>query len=191
MKRPLFLTLVLIAGCAGTDVSRVTNDAYGELGKVSDTDANGIRYYESAPFLLVYSDGKGGLNSQLLFLPDVTKKRVIRPYAVLAANNSTLTFSNGVLTQGKSVVDETLVPKAIVGALEKAATAAIAASLNAVGAEATPQLPPPQLFKIVLSGGNARLVGGPGVDRNGKVRMIDVTISAPAKAEPPASAASS
>jgi hypothetical protein len=172
---------LLLAGCAGTKVARVSNPAYNVTGKYSDEDANGIRYYESAPFLLVYSDGKGGLNSQLLFLPDLTQKRVIDPYSVLASNNSTLTFVNGVLTQGKTVVDETMVPKAVIGTLERAAAAMIGGAFNDAGAAPTPQLPPPQLFRIILANGSARLVGGPGIDQDGKVRMIDVTVSNPDK----------
>jgi hypothetical protein len=181
---PAFIALaVTLTGCAGTNVARVSSPEYGVGGKVADSQANGIRYYESAPFLLVYTDGKGGLVSKLLFLPDLTRKRVIDPYATLASNNTTLTFSNGVLSQGKTVVDETLVPKAVVGALEKAATAALGGTLNAPGAPPTAQLPPPQLFKVVLTTGGARLVGGQTVDKDGRVRMIDVTISDPDKAE--------
>lgn len=186
------LAFTALVGCAGTNVSSIADPELGVAGKYSDEEADGIRYYESAPFLLVYTDGKGGLNSQLLFLPDLTQKRVIDPYAVLAANNSTLTFSNGVLTQGKTIVDETVVPKAVVGLLEKLATAALAGTLNAAGTTPTAQLPPPQLFKIVIDKDTARLVGGPGGDKNGQVRMIEVTISNPDKpdaqqpAKPPA-----
>jgi hypothetical protein len=172
------------AGCAGTNVSRISNPDYGVGGKYSDDQADGIRYYESAPFLLVYSDGKGGVVSKLLFLPDLTRKRVIDPYATLSSNNSTLTFTNGVLTQGKTVVDETVFPKAVVGALEKVASAIVMGAFNAPGAPPTAQLPPPQLFKIVLlPHGQARLLGGQTVDKDGKVKMIDVTISKPDEAE--------
>ncbi|MDP9412553.1 MAG: hypothetical protein M3Q08_00285 [Pseudomonadota bacterium] len=179
MRVTLALTLACLAGCAGTVVTPVKDGSDVASKGYADEDVDGIRYYESAPFLLVYSDGKGGLQSQLLFLPDQTRKRSIDPYAYLASNESTLVFSNGVLTQGKTVVDETVVPKAIVSALEKTATALLAGSLNAAGAGPTPQLPPPQLFRIVIEKDGARLVGGPGVDQQGQVRMIDVTVSAP------------
>jgi hypothetical protein len=172
----LCLGQIGLTGCAGTTVARISNPDLGIQGKFADDKAQGIRYYESAPFLLVYSDGKGGLTSQLLFLPDATQKRTIDPFAVLASNNSTLTFVNGVLTQGKSVVDTTVVPKAIVGSLEKLATAAIASALANQTDKGT-QLPPPQLYRIVISKDSARLVGGPGVDSAGKIRMIDVTLS--------------
>lgn len=185
MRIVFLVAIVLISGCAGTDVARVSDVTYHTAGKYTDEQADGIRYYDTAPFLLVYSDGNGGLTSQLLFLPDLTQKRVIKPYAVLASNTSTLTFVNGVLTQGKAEVDETLVPKALVGALEKAATAALAGTLNAAGRTPTAQLPPPQLFKIVIKGETAQLIGGPGVDMNGKLRLIDVTVSGPGTAQLP------
>jgi len=178
--RVIILTVILaLCGCAGTNVSRISNENYKVAGKYNDEQADGIRYYESAPFLLVYSDGKGSLKSELLYLPDLTQKRVIDPFNFLAANNSTLTFVNGILTQGKTIVDETVVPKAMIGALEKAAAASLAGTLNAAGIASPTQLPPPQLFKIVLKDGAAKLVGGAGVDQAAVVRMIDVTIPEP------------
>jgi hypothetical protein len=180
MRTLLLASSLALGACAGTDVARVANPAYGAGGKYTDEEADGIRYYESSPFLLVYSDGRGGLNSQLLFMPDLTKKRVVDPFAVLASNASTLTFTNGVLTQGKTVVDETVVPKATLGALTQVATALIKGTLNAAGQTPTAELPPPQLFKIVLGkDGSARLVGGGGVDAQGNPRPIEVTISSP------------
>jgi hypothetical protein len=185
---------LMLSACAGTTVSRIEYPGIDQLPSLpadkNDNDATGIRYYESAPFLLVYSDGKGGLVSQLLYLPDLTQKRVINPYAYLAANNSTLTFDKGVLTQGKTVVDETIVPKSLIGVLEQAAAASIGRSFNAAGAEPPTQLPPPQLFKIVLEKGRSRLVGGPGEDSRGAIRQIDVTISGDKKPAPADKAAS-
>ena len=182
-----------LGGCAGTTVSRIAYPGIaptpGLPADANDNDATGIRYYENAPFLLVYSDGKGGLTSQLLYLPDLTQKRVVHPFAYLAANNTTLTFDKGVLTQGKVVADETAVPKALIGALEQAAAASIGRSFNAAGGEPPPQLPPPQLFRIILANGKAQLVGGPGVDSTGSARMIDVTISGEAKTKKPAAPA--
>lgn len=172
--------IALLSGCAGTKVGQIANPAYKVSGKFSDAEAQGIRYYESAPFLLVYSDGKGGIVSKLLFLPDLTQKRTVDPYALLASNNTTLTFTNGVLTQGKTVVDETVVPKAVAGALEKAAGAALNA-FNVAGGGTSGKLPPPLLFKIIMKGGSARLAGGASVGSDGKLRAIDVTVSAPDK----------
>jgi hypothetical protein len=172
------VAMLAIAGCAGTDAMQVESlDA--------DNRATGIRYYETAPYLLVHTDGKGGLKSQLLFLADLTQKRSIDPFAVLASNESTLTFKNGTLSQSKTVVDETVVPKAVITAVERAAAAAISASLNDPDASATAQVPPPRLYKIVIDSEKVRLVGGTTVDASGNPDTITVTISQPAKPEKP------
>jgi hypothetical protein len=184
----LVAALAALSGCAGTTVETVAIPELNAPGKLSEEQADGIRYYEAAPFLLVYTDGKGGLNSRLLFLPDLTRKKSIHPYAVLASNESTLTFTNGVLTQAKTVVDETIVPKSAVAALEKAATAALAGALNVTGVSPPSKLPPPHLYKVVIEKDSVRLVGGPGTDGSGNVRMIDVTISQPATPNIPSSA---
>ena len=141
MAKGMLLAALLLGGCAGTIVQPIRyGDSAGAPG-IADDAAGGIRYYETAPFLLVYSDGKGGLQSQILYLPDRTRMRSIDPYAYFASNEATLVFDHGILTQGKTVVDETLVPKAIVGVLEKAATAALAGALNEAGGDAPPDRP--------------------------------------------------
>jgi hypothetical protein len=190
MRTSILWAAAFLSGCAGTtDRPIAAADGAGN----PDEKADGIRYYESAPFLLVYSDGKGGLQSQILFLPDLARKRSIDPYAYLASNNSTLVFQNGMLTQAKSIVDETIVPKAVIGALEKVATGLLAGALNDAGAQPPTQLPPPQLFRILFTKTGAKLVGGPGTGPDGQPRMIDVTISEPDKpdaaAKPAAAAA--
>ncbi len=177
-----------LAGCAGTETYRVSNEALKIDGKMDDSQADGIRYYESAPFILVYSDGTGGLQSKFLFMPDLTQKRVISPYEILASNTTTLKFENGVLTEGSTTVDTTVVPKAIIGSLEKVAIGLAAGAFNtARGSKPSAQLPPPRLYKVVVDGESARLAGGPGVNPDGTVRMIDVTISRPGPITPPSS----
>ncbi len=74
-----------LAGCvAWVTHSPVKSDA-GDAGE-------GIRYYQSSPYLLVYSDSKGGLKWQVLYLPDQTKKMMADttelPKAVFAAVQS-------------------------------------------------------------------------------------------------------
>lgn len=199
MQKPahaFLLASAMLTGCAGTTVHNVKFDCAPPDGRaasqitvacskpssaalqgVDDDKFDGIRYYEASPYLLVHSDGRGGLVSKLIHLPDLTKKRVIQPFAYLAANNSTLTFTNGMLTQSKVVADETVVPKAVIGVLEQSAKAALGKSFNLAGAPSTPNHPPPYLFKVELSNGQAKLVGGPGMDAAGNVRFIDVTIS--------------
>jgi hypothetical protein len=121
-------------------------------------EPEGIPYYEGTHYLLVHSDGKGGINWKILFLPDRNKKRVADPTVVLASLNTTLTFTNGMLGQSKEVADTTGVPKAIIAAVEKAA--ALLAPLNA-DLEKPHQLPPPHLYRMTWTSDRLQLVGGP------------------------------
>lgn len=163
--------ILFISGCAGTTYRPIADD----------NQDGGIRYYEQAPYLLISTNGKGGVTGQIKFIADVTAKRSINPFAILSQNESTLTFDNGVLTQGKSTVDETTVPRAIVTALEKVASAAMAAA-NAPGDE--PQqidIPLPRLYRIVITSTTVSLEGGKivGADGETELQTIRATISDP------------
>lgn len=154
----IFLASVVLAltGCAG--LSTGSPDP-----KQNDT-TDGFRYYETSPFLLITTDGKGGLESKVLYLPDTTKLRTIKPYSFAAKNQATLTFDKGTLVQAKAVVDETIVPTAIVGALEKVAIAAIKGGNG--GAEG---IPSPFLFRIYSNGdGIWSLEGGQALESDNK-----------------------
>jgi hypothetical protein len=141
---------VALGACAGLEVQ----DASG----AADATVEGIRYYESSPYLLVYSDNAGGLVTRIVHLPDRTKKRSIRPYAVLAKGKGTFTFSNGVLTGADAQLDAGVIPRAVVAAIETAAQAAIVAGRG--GEAATATLPAPYLFKIEVHGDQVTLIGG-------------------------------
>lgn len=178
MGAPMRLTVVisalLVVGCAGVTVKPINSIDN------PDSTANGIRYYEAAPFLLVYPDGKGGLVSELKFLPDTTTKRSIDPFAVLAQNETTLTFTNGYLSQSKAVIDETVVPKAIVTALEKVATAAMNAAADDPNGFREEDLPLPQLYRIVITDRDVSLMGNGAVNADGvPVGTIRATIAQP------------
>jgi hypothetical protein len=167
MKRfvPFVLLLLTLSSCAGLTVNRVD----------SDDKERGIRYYESSPYLLVHTDNEGGLVTRLIYLPDPTKKMAVRPYARFASSSTTLNFKNGVLGSAETSVDETVVPKAILGAIEKAATAAIMAADEPQGE--THQVPAPYLFKIVFEGNDIKLKGGQAFGPNGTtVAPIEVTV---------------
>lgn len=125
-----------LAGCAGL---KMENAPAG----YSDTSAEGFRYYDTSPFFLVYTDGKGGIKSQVLYLPDKQKKRSIKPYAYGAKNDTTLKFENGMLKEAKAVVDETVIPVAAISTLEKIATSLVKAANG--GADG---IPAPYLFRI-------------------------------------------
>lgn len=148
-----------LSGCAG-----LTSDSPS-----ADENAknDGFRYYDTSPFLLITNDGKGGLVSKILYLPDSTKLRTIKPYSFAAKNEATLTFNKGTLVQAKSVVDETIVPTAIFSALEKVATARIKAANG--GKEGVPS---PYLFRIHGDHkGNWTLNGGQALEGTTPIRI--------------------
>jgi hypothetical protein len=150
-------TAIVISGCAGVSYREVTDDK----------SARGFRYYDSSPYLLVQTDNKGGLTSELKYLPDLTKPRQAKPYQFLASNDSTFEFSEGILTKGESVGDGTAVPKAFIEAAEKVAGAAIkGGALDAPGGQkedAPDTAPRVYLFKIVKIDGEWTLLGASGL----------------------------
>jgi hypothetical protein len=153
--------VVFLSGCAGLDVQTIG------MNSEKDQTAKGYRYYQASPYLLVATDNKGGLNSQIIYLPDMMKKMSVRPYAYGASNESTLKFENGVLTQAAATVDETIIPKAVLDSLKDVlAAAAKAAAFNVVEATQT-TAPAPSLYKIVVHGDQISLIGGQGVGADG------------------------
>lgn len=150
----LVVSLLMQGGCAGIEAHTDP--------RPNGQAVDGIRYYDTSPFLLIYTDGKLGLKTELHYLPDYSKKRSIRPYAYGASNKSELKFENGRLTDAKAETDATAIPKAVISALEKVAVALVAANA------ATDTIPAPYLFRIVkdekgswsLSGGPAKKLDG-------------------------------
>lgn len=158
----VLLALGALSGCAGLEMHN--------LAKPEDeAAARGFRYYESSPFLLVYTDGKGGLATELMYLPDTTKKRSIRPYAYGASNDALLTFSNGVMKSAKAVVDETAVPVAVIQGLEK-----VAISLAKAANAQSGGIPPPRLYRVRRDdkSGLWKLEGGETVGPDGKLAPL-------------------
>lgn len=173
----VFLVSCLLTACAGLNATPV-----GGASGASEEEAHGFRYYQPAPYLFVHSDGKGGLISEIKYLPDTTQKMSVQPYAYLASNDSTLEFDGGMLTHASATVDETVVPKAALDSLAKVLGAAAASVLNAPGATQDNTVPVPYLFRIVIDGDNIYLNGGPAdgaaLDTDGKNKMvITVTIA--------------
>jgi hypothetical protein len=157
-------------GCAGFTAKPVTSD-------VQDSQEDGVRYYEIAPYLLVYSDGNGNLNSRIEMMPDTSRKMVMDLHAFASKNNSTLTFENGVLVSSNFVLDNTAIPTQLIESIKTLGTAAIANAFNEPGAGTVRRIPPPYLFKIVVDSDGTRLVGGPGEDAHGKAMVINVTVT--------------
>ena len=149
---PAILGPLIAAGCAQT--------TYRAMDDGQEAKARGVRYYETSPFLLVKTDNAGGVEAEVLYLPDTEKMRQVQISAYLATNNTTLDFDNGVLTSAKSEIDDTVVPAAAVSALADIAKAAISAAANSSRGPLI-DAPAPYLFRInVKSDGTFDLSGG-------------------------------
>jgi hypothetical protein len=133
------------------------------VDEADDKDYNGIRYYHAAPYLLIHTDNAGALTSQVVYLPDPHALMSAHPYNFLATNNTTLQFDKGVIKSSEMDLDTAAVPKAIISALEKVAVAAIGAANRSQLEKITPTVPVPKLFRIVVEGGKAMLIGEDGV----------------------------
>ena len=160
----------LIISCAGIDVVRIGSD--DTLEKAS----TGFRYYQPAPFLFIHSDGKGGLTSEIIFLPDTNEKMSIRPYAYFAFNETTISFDKGILTQAVADIDETAVASSGLEALGKILGSVAIAALNAPETTNEATVPTPYLFKIIIKGDDLDLVGGQAIGPDGNVMVIHTTI---------------
>lgn len=118
----------------------------------------GIRFYQPSPYLLVYSDGKGGLSWEIHHLPDPAKKMSAKPYNYASTLEAKLTFDDHFrLTKTHEVADSTAIP---VEVLTRIAELAPLLAANLPKAENEHELPAPQLFKIVQAGGEVSLIGG-------------------------------
>jgi hypothetical protein len=148
---PVFFGLSL-AGCAGMSYKTVD----GGAGGAADQKEDGVRYYEAAPYLFIHSDGKGGVTGEIVWLPDRSVLKAVHPYAWFASNSVTLKFTNGVLQEASSTVDETVIPNAVLSAAASFFKFAAVKQQTNVG-----QVPVPYLFRIVTTGDSVELKGGP------------------------------
>jgi hypothetical protein len=136
-------------------------------------DPKGIPYYGGSHYLLVYSDGKGNIHSEILYLMDRRKKMVADPTSCFASLQSTLSFTNGVLSDAKAVGDATAIPQAILAAAEKVLAAGVLAAPEARGGPGF-TLPAPSIYKIVVeSPTRVRFVG----EETDEVVHVNVTES--------------
>lgn len=147
----------LSTACAGLHGARIMDDA-------ADCRETGFRYYESSPYILVYADGKS-LKSELVYLPDRTRKMAVGLFDFLSSNTLKLSFTNGVLTSSENAADATAVPKAVIQAAKDVAAAAAKGGAFSTLAEKTPRpttfaAPPPYLFKLVVDGAQTHLIAG-------------------------------
>ncbi len=171
------LTIVILAtGCAGTSFTDAPED-----------DDDGIRYYaRKLPCVLIYSDGKGGLVAEQVSVTDTTNMRAADPYAILAANDATFKFKDGVLTEQVSDVDTTILPLAVLEAIKSVAGLAADALLDQQGDTGFPvvSMPPPALYCVdkftTSSPKQFNFVGGYPDGAQENVR-INVTVNPKAK----------
>lgn len=146
----LLLGAVLaMSGCVGVRHERLLTSA-------DDAAAKGIRYYRASPYLLIHPDGKGSGTWQIQYLPDQSKKMSAEPFAVLAKNELTMKFVNGVLKSSEENADATAVPTAVVDALAKILPTLLAPSVVRPPAAAPPE---PEIFKIIVSDKTLELRG--------------------------------
>lgn len=138
----------LLAGCAASVTHQREN-----------SDSDGIRYYMNAPYLIVYSNGRGGLQWQIRYLPDQTKVMTAKPHVFGARLEMTMNFQNGVLATSSVSGDSAGVPKAVIAAVQNVLPLLAKA---AAGTPTTPGFPAPSLYKIVVNGDNVTFIGAKG-----------------------------
>ena len=128
---------IMTVGCAAKVTHQMVTKA---------DDGSGIRYYDSAPYLLVYSDGRNGLVWEIIYLPDQSHVMMATPVILGGQTQMTLGFSNGVLTNASSIGDTTALPKALIAAVQTALPLLAAAGAG----QAQPGFPAPYLYKLVV-----------------------------------------
>ena len=158
------LVVIMLSQCASIKHMPIDDE--------TDLTNKGIRYYQSSPYLIIYSNGKGGIVTQLEYLPDPTKKMSVLPKSCMATIKTALEFDNGVLTTSTEETDTTAVPKAILKAVETVGTAYLAA-FNIIKEEAKDfyTVPAPYIYKIDVKGNNVLFIGAQG-DHNFKVTLL-------------------
>lgn len=141
---------------------------------------DGIRYYGLSPYLIAYSNGKGGVVTEIKYIPDPAKKMSVRPETTLADIKSTLEFENGALTKASDVGDATAVTKAVQTAVETLGSALIAAGNVPQGlVQPDVAMPAPYIYRIVVRNNTVELIGG---DRSTGFR-VSLLPQPPAKKE--------
>jgi len=140
---------ILLAGCT----AEVTHQA-----DTNDATATGIRYYESAPYLIVYSDGHGGLLWQIRYLPDQSRLMTATPKVSGAHVETTMYFQNGILASSSTVGDTTELPKAIIATIQNAIPLLAAAAEG----QTRKGFPAPYIYKLVVKDNTITFLGGEG-----------------------------
>ncbi len=158
----------IIPSCSSVEHTRLSSE--------DDVGANGIRYYGSSLYLLLYSDGKGGIVTELHEYPDQTKLMEAKPKYIAASSNMTLECSNGMLTKTVETGDGTAVPVAVLKAIETVADKTLSALSEAGDTKERHSLPPPYLYKIVADQDGVQFLGGqPDHPKAIYVTLVEIT----------------
>jgi hypothetical protein len=155
LSRPLRPTVwrLIIAGLCCVMFSGCESVTYGPQA----TDPDGVPYFNNAPYLLVYSDGHGGLKWQIRYLPDQSRIMTVTPSVFISHAEINMNFQNGVLATSSTLGDSTEIPKSLIAAVQSALPLVGAAAM--AGAQKN-GFPAPYLYKIVVEGSSLKFVGG-------------------------------
>lgn len=159
---PFVIVFVCASGCANT-----------QFRKAIDPNANGIRYYRPATYILVKPDyDKQQASVTFWNGPDTSVPYAVDPSATAATNTTELKFNRGMLTDVSSSTDATKIATEVIAAAGEVAksvlsTAAKAATLAAAEAH-TPAMAPgemPPIYLFVAAGdGTFKQLYGPPID---------------------------
>jgi hypothetical protein len=126
-----------------------------------DAADRGIRYVGTSPYLIAYSDGRGGIVTRVAYLPDPARKMSARPAGRLADVDVAMDFDRGVLTTSAESGDATAVPGAIAHAV-KAFVPQLLSALALAERSMEYEVPAPYIYKIVVRGNDVFFLGGQG-----------------------------
>jgi hypothetical protein len=150
--------LALLGGCL-----RVTHRPLPPGDLTEDVTARGIRYYGTSLYLLLHSDGEGGVVTRLLELPDVTRKTSLEVEGVFGSVDLQLRLRDGALTESDERLRNDVLALTLMEAAGSIAQSAASGMYRGDPASMREhQLPPPSLYKIVARGSHLELLGGQG-----------------------------
>ena len=163
----LSLLACLAPACASVDHVRVV--------PANADEVQGIRYYDSSVYLLVFPNPDGTLDMGIHYLPDPNRKMAVHPHSFAGKVDVTLDFEDGALKSAKSGADTTVVPKAILKAAEVFLGTLLDVGIAAPEPPIRPdilEVPPPHIYKILVVGDIVHFVGGPG-NRHFEISLVE------------------
>ena len=164
MRMPMIVSVVCWTSLAvSPGCTHITHQPVPFGDMTADREARGIRYYRSSLYLLVHSDGHGGVVSRIIELPDVTQKMSAETGGILGSADWTLALRDGALTDTREELHNDVVARALLDAAGGVIQSAAKAMYRRSGSGALEHaLPPPSLFKILVHGDEIEFVGAEG-----------------------------